>query len=233
MKRSTLLGALAAVLAAGVSVPASAQALLPFPDLGLATESTEAFRAEALRGDAYEIESSRIALQKSRDPRVRAYARQLIADHQRTTDALLPPGTSLNATGNVVADRSGPFDTPLGIVTAPLSLPVTVLGATLEGRSVIDNDPVTPGRRVALDPRRQAKLSALEAAPPGRAFGATYATQQVQAHREAITLFQGYIQNGDDDDARAFATQALPDLQMHEAGAARLEARYVGGAPAF
>ena len=228
MKTTIAMGAIGLALAA--ATPASAQSLLPF--FGPSTASTMEFRAEALRGDAYEIESSRIALDRSRNPAVRSYAREIIRGHQKTTDALLPPGTSLNATGNVVSDREGgPFDSPFGFITAPLTLPVTVIGRVFDG-SLIDNKPNEPGRRVALDARRQAKLAELQSAPPRR-FTATYTAQQVQSHQEAVALYRGYAANGDLAEGRLFATQALPTLENHLDRASRLDARFGEGDAAF
>ena len=232
MKTSTAIGVAALGLVAAAS-PASAQSLFPFFDAGPATESTMAFRTEALRSDAYEIESSRIALQRSRDPRIRRYAHEVINGHQKTTDALLPPGTSLNAAGNVVSDNAGgPFGSPLGILTAPLTVPVNAVGGLLSGQGIVNNNPGRPGQRVALDPRRQAQLAQLQSVPRNQ-FKAAYTTQQVQSHQEAVALYSGYAQNGDLPEGRIFATQALPTLQGHLAHAADLAERYVEGAPAF
>jgi predicted outer membrane protein len=232
MKTSLAYG-VAALALATAAAPAQAQSLFPFFDNGPATESTMAFRAEALRGDAYEIESSRVALQRTRDPKVRAYARQMIADHQKTTDALLPVGSSLNAAGNVVRDdEGGPFSSPLGILTAPLTVPVNLAGRIVSGQSLIDNKPGTPGQRVALDPRRQAKLQELNTVSR-RDFKATYAAQQVAAHREAVALYRGYAEDGSLPEGRTFARQALPHLERHLDEAARLDDRYGYGTPAF
>lgn len=216
-----------------MAAPASAQSLFPFPGLGPTSESTMAFRAEALRTDAFEIESSRVALQRSRDPRVRAHARATIEDHQATTAALLPEGYSLNAAGNVVADeQGGAFGSIGGILSAPFTVPVNVVGRTLEGKSLIDNEPGVPGKRVALDPERQQMLVELDRSR-GRNFNATYASQQVVSHRKAVALYSGYAQNGDLDQGRAFANQALPSLQQHLYQSERLDERYGNTEPAF
>lgn len=229
MKSGPFFGvAVAAILASGA--PALAQA---FPGLAPASSSLQTFRAEALRSDAYEIESSRMALQRSRDPRVRTFARQMIRDHETTTRSLLPEGTSLNAGGNVVSDKEGgPFDSPIALLTAPLTIPVNFVGRTFEGRSLIDNEPSTPGRRVALDPRRQEMLAQLDATR-GRTFNATYARQQSMAHRETVALYEGFAREGADETGRTFAGQVLPSLQRHLGHAQDLDERYAAGTPAF
>ena len=228
------IGAAGAVAGTAAAVPGAVLGGVVSPVAGQGTESLREFRAEALRGDAYEIESSRMALDRSRDPKVRAQARALIRDHQATTNALLPEGTSLNAAGNVIADRSenGAFGQFGEILTAPLTLPVNLVGRTLEGRDLIDAEPGTPGRRVAIDPRRQQWLGNL-AATRGRNFNATYAKQQVQSHREQVALYQGYAQNGLDETGRIYATQVLPTLQQHYTSAVQLDDRYANSEPAF
>src|SRR3954451_11428239 len=102
-------------------------AVLAALGLGLATPalpqgaaSLEGFRAAALQADAFEVESIRLALERSRNPAIRAHARRMIQDHARSTQGLLslPPAAGpvvVNArqTGMLgqLAPESGPaFD---------------------------------------------------------------------------------------------------------------------------
>ena len=225
MKKYLVVGALLAL-----ATPAGAQELFaPFsPLFGGANEpvSTHKFRAEAVRSDAYEIESSRIALERSRNPRVRAFARRMIQDHSQTTAALLPQGAALNATGDVVPENDPGLlaGGPLGILVAPITVPVNVIGGTLGGQNILEPRPAQ-AKRVAIDPRRAAMLQDLANTPGRRAFEAKYAQQQVVAHQEAVALYANEAQNGDDDAARAFAGQALPVLQDHLGHAVSLDER--------
>lgn len=68
--------ALAALLAT-VSAPAFAQSM-----------DGRTFRAMATQADAFEIASSRLALDRSRNQRVLSYAQQMITDHGQTSQAL-------------------------------------------------------------------------------------------------------------------------------------------------
>jgi len=209
--------ALLAVAAAG---SASAQ------DFGLGVVSpaspavhTGVFRAEALRSDAYSIEASRIALARSNNPKVRAQADRVITNRQATTDALLPPGTSLTPGGIVVADAGrGPVDSPLGLITAPLTIAGGIVGGVT---GVVDNQPSEPGKRVALDPARQKKLADLSATR-GRNFDRTYTGLQVASDAETLSLYKAYAQTGDSVQGRQFARQATPMLQDEFDGSARL-----------
>jgi predicted outer membrane protein len=79
MKKYMALGALMASLAS----PALAQTApmaVPLDRAG--------FRQMAMASDGFEIASSRLALERSRNPRVRAFAREMITDHGATSAAL-------------------------------------------------------------------------------------------------------------------------------------------------
>lgn len=242
MIRSALLGTLGA--AALLASPAMAQDLRIFPNggplgnggsllnpLGVgAPDQTETFRAEALRSDAYAIEASRMALQKSGNPRVRSYAAQQISDREATTNALLPPGTALDGAGRVVSDRDsgGLFDSPFGLITAPLRVTGTLVTSTLQGQPrLVDNVPSQGGKRVALDPRRAAALNQLESTPRGRSFDAVYADQQASSGADTEHLYQQQVQYGSGP-ARQFATEALPVVGREASQADRIGSNFGG-----
>src|SRR3954470_22159572 len=87
MKRYVALAALMAAFA----TPAAAQGVVMAPAPMLAPTTSEGFRAMALQSDAFEISSSQLALERSRNPAVRSFARQMIQDHSMTTQALGGP----------------------------------------------------------------------------------------------------------------------------------------------
>ena len=85
--------ALAALMAAFATPPA-AQSVAPAPLLVPMT--AEGFRAMALQSDALEIASSQLALQQSRNPAIRSFARQMVQDHTMTSQALgVPAGSAV------------------------------------------------------------------------------------------------------------------------------------------
>ena len=227
---------LAALLLGTVSAPAMAQDALPvriFPGTaGEATTQTPAFRAAALKSDAVSIESSRIALERSRDPRVRAYAERTIEVRGATTRALLPEGTSLTATGRVVPDRTGfetRLDNPLGVLLAPVTIAANVgtgiVGSVLGGVGIVDNSPTEPGRRVALGPDGKARIDNLRSAPTARSFDRSYVAQQSRSDARTLQLYSGYARNGEDALGRKFANEALPYLAQEHADSAHLALR--------
>ena len=75
----------------------------------------------------------------------------------------------------------------------------------------------------ALDERHQVILDSLKDAK-GSGFDKAFGQAQVQAHEEAITLFESYSQNSDNEQLKAFAKKGLPKLQQHLEMAQKLEA---------
>ncbi len=87
--------ALAALMAA-FATPAAAQSVAVAPAPLLVPMTAEGFRAMALQSDAFEISSSQLALQRSRNPAVRSFARQMVQDHSMTSQALgVPAGSAV------------------------------------------------------------------------------------------------------------------------------------------
>ncbi|GLS45291.1 DUF4142 domain-containing protein [Methylobacterium brachythecii] len=208
MKQTLALAAfgLSAVLAG----PAFAQEPLPVrvapPEASLpvgALTNTGTFRVEALRSDAASIASSQLALQRSRNRDVRDYARRVIETREATTDALLPPGTLLTASGLIAFDRMGDAaasGNPAGIVLTPVAVP----------SRMADGDSGEPGRRVALGAQGQARVDRLRATPDGGSFDQLYVAQQARADARALALYEGYARSGDSTQGRRFANEALP-----------------------
>ncbi|GEP09098.1 DUF4142 domain-containing protein [Methylobacterium gnaphalii] len=168
-----------------------------------ATTNTGTFRAEALRSDAASIEASRLALQRSRNRDVRDYARRVIETRKATTEALLPPDTSLTASGLIAYDaRSSEAapNNPSGIVLAPVAVTTPI----------VEGAPVELGPRVALGPKAQARIDQLRAAPDAGSFDQAYVAQQARADARALALYEGYSRSGDSIEGRRFANEALP-----------------------
>ncbi|NEU13531.1 DUF4142 domain-containing protein [Methylobacterium sp. BTF04] len=237
MTKSNLLAALGLSVAV-LSTPALAQEPLSFrvaPQFDAnAPEATDtsAFRSAALRSDAVSIESSRIALERSRNPRVRAYANNVLVERKATTDALLPEGTSLTAGGTVVSDTQPfetRFDNPVGVVLAPVTISATIaqkiVGGVLGGVGIIDNSPSEPGRRVAIGPEGQARIDRLKSAPTGRDFDRTFVAQQARSDARTLGLYASYARSGDSAQGREFANQALPYIAGEHAHSANLADR--------
>lgn len=66
----------------------------------------------------------------------------------------------------------------------------------------------------AMDATHADKLKQLRG-ESGDQFNATYAQTQIEAHEEAVKLFEGYSMSGDNPDLKAWATKTLPTLREH------------------
>lgn len=88
MNRFTRLSCAALLAVAGLAAAGSAQ-LAPPPIPAAAKMQATPYLETAGMSDVYEITSSQIALQKSRNPDIRRFATMLIGDHTMTTDQAL------------------------------------------------------------------------------------------------------------------------------------------------
>ena len=66
----------------------------------------------------------------------------------------------------------------------------------------------------AIDAEHQKKLDQLQKLS-GDQFSQTYASMQVQAHAEAVKLFEAYSNSGDNAELKAWAAKTLPALKEH------------------
>jgi putative membrane protein len=72
--------------------------------------------------------------------------------------------------------------------------------------------PAPPPPALRLD--QQDKLSQLQAAT-GEVFDSLYASQQLQAHEEALALHSAYAQGGDDANLKTVAAKIVPVVTQH------------------
>jgi putative membrane protein len=73
----------------------------------------------------------------------------------------------------------------------------------------------------ALDAEHQKKLDELKS-KSGKEFDRAYDQMQLQAHEEAVALFEQYSQGGDNRDLKDWAAKTLPHLKEHLAMAKKL-----------
>ena len=64
------------------------------------------------------------------------------------------------------------------------------------------------------DQAHQAKLEKLRSLT-GADFNNQYRSDQIEAHKEAVSLFERYSKGGDNSDLKAWAAATLPTLQGH------------------
>ena len=236
--------ALAALLAS-VSTPVAAQPMMqPSAPMGSTTVVAQApmagqpmmvqgapvrmdretFRMMAMMSDAFEITSSRLAMERSRNPRVMTYARDMIRDHSMTS-AALNGGTNVYAadgaivTGTVSGAAAGAGIGFLagGPVGAAIGAGVGATTGSVAGAP----GAVAIQTAVPLEASKVAMLNQMAAAS-GPAFDRLYGRAQLMAHQETLAFYTAYAQSGDDPQMVAFARSVIPHLQDHVAKARRL-----------
>ena len=90
-----------------------------------------------------------------------------------------------------------------------------------ELKSLIDSGKVHAAVPTALDAEHQKLLDDLKA-KQGKQFDQAYDRMQVEAHEQAVALFEQYARTGDNPDLKSWAMKTLPHLQEHLAMAKRL-----------
>ncbi len=100
MRRSLLAPRLLLGAALAVAAPLAAAQMQPpmTPDLAQAMRQAQPDLFKAGQSDVFEISTSQMALQKSRDPAVRAFATMLIDHHSRTTNLALAAARTAGVT---------------------------------------------------------------------------------------------------------------------------------------
>ncbi|MCJ2080282.1 DUF4142 domain-containing protein [Methylobacterium sp. J-090] len=201
------------------------------------------FRLAAMQANAFEVQSSQIALSKSRNSQVVRFAKETLRDHRAANVALA------GGEGNVMARNDGIG----GLVTAPIAIAggavgaatgaaTGVVGGTLSGGPVGGLEGLGSGARrgaaagsmmgdvdttagttlVQPNPQQQAMLAELSQTPSGQRFDRLYGSMQVKSHEMAIGMYQSYASNGPNPALRAHVQQALPVLEHHYQMAQRL-----------
>ena len=213
--------ALAAVLASFAG-PAAAQTAVPM--------DRATFRQQALMGDAFEIASSRLALERSRNPRVQAYARQMISDHRATSQALNNGAAVYGSSGEVLrgtmaggligagigALAGGPVGAAVGAGIGATAGMTTGAVAGAESTGSVSTQTAVP-----LDARQSAMLTQLASARGAR-FDQLYGQAQRETHQAALALYTNYAQTGRDPAMVTYVQSVIPHLQQHLAEARRL-----------
>jgi predicted outer membrane protein len=168
MNKFVALGALMASLA----TPAVAQ----MAPMAVPTDR-EGFRQLAMSSDAFEIASSQLALERSRNPRVRAYAQKMITDHAATSQALNGGTAIYGASGQIIGGTATGALAGAGIgalVGGPVGAAVGAgVGASTGATAGAASAPGTPAAgSTVTGTLAGAGVGALVGGPVGAAVGA-------------------------------------------------------------
>jgi putative membrane protein len=83
-----------------------------------------------------------------------------------------------------------------------------------ELKGLVSSGKVKADVPAALDSSHQSKLDKLKG-ESGSDFSSGYASDQVSAHKDAVSLFERYAKGGDNADLKDWAGKTLPALQHH------------------
>jgi putative membrane protein len=83
-----------------------------------------------------------------------------------------------------------------------------------ELKSMVTSGKVKATLPTALDSSHQSKLDKLKGAS-GKDFSSDFDSDQVSAHKDAVSLFERYAKGGDNAELKDWAGKTLPTLQHH------------------
>ena len=83
-----------------------------------------------------------------------------------------------------------------------------------ELKQLVSSGKVQADVPTVLDSSHQSKLDKLKDAS-GKDFGSDYASDQVSAHKDAVSLFERYAKGGDNANLKDWAGKTLPVLKHH------------------
>lgn len=132
-----------------------------------ASPMTQQFVSKAVTGNLYEIQSSKMAQDKSLGEAFQNFAQRIVDDHTKSSEKLKT-------------------------LTRNMGIQI-------------------PSQ---LDARHRSMIEQLGSASDAQ-FPSMYRTQQIDAHNEAIQLYQQYSQQGDNAELRQFVDSTIPALREH------------------
>jgi putative membrane protein len=83
-----------------------------------------------------------------------------------------------------------------------------------ELKALVSSGKVKADIPAALDSAHQSKLDKLKGLS-GKDFSSSFASYQVDAHKDAVNLFERYASGGDNAELKAWAGKTLPALKHH------------------
>jgi putative membrane protein len=156
------------------------------------------FVKQAAIGGMFEVQSSQLAEQKSKNNEIKKFAQHMTQDHKKADQKLASLVHGTMATGSVAAGSKNKSDS-------------TSAG---HGSTMASAGSAAVRMPKGLDAKHEQMLKQLKGAS-GAQFDQLYAQMQLQAHQDAVALFESYSQNGTDPELKTFAQQTLPTLQQH------------------
>lgn len=113
------------------------------------------------------------------------------------------------ASSKLGQEKGSPADTTFA---AQMITDHTKTSAELKG--LVTSGKVKAEIPAALDSSHQAKLDKLKGLS-GDDFNSNFRSMQVDAHKDAVDIFERYAKGGDNDDLKSWAQNTLPALKHH------------------
>src|SRR5690349_24294477 len=83
-----------------------------------------------------------------------------------------------------------------------------------ELKSMVNSGKLKAEIPTALDSSHQSKMDKLKSAS-GKDFSSAFDSDQVSAHKDAVSLFERYAKSGDNPELKDWAGKTLPNLRHH------------------
>jgi putative membrane protein len=149
--------------------------------LGMGTPNAQQFRHKMLSNDAFEIESSKIALSHATKDSIKSFANMMVSDHARTREKLIALGgiSKKSIQTKMVPGRDGKYS----------------------ANDLFDSD-------------QAADLNNL-VSKSNDDFNKFYIDEQVEHHKDAVSLLESYGNSGDNPKLKTLAQETLPTVQRH------------------
>jgi len=199
------------------------------------------FISDAIMANAMEVEAGQIALEKSRNQKVKDYANMMVTDHGGAAKELKDLANKKRVEVPMMVDSDEDWAAPENSAAKTTSDAEEENGSQsrpgrdLTGNAANSDRSASAGSSTGSSAAgenakyvsHQDKLNKLRNRT-GNDFDVEYMKMMVKDHQQAITLFQKGAKNADQD-IKTFSEGKLPVLQKHEKEANALLASLQGG----
>jgi putative membrane protein len=186
------------------------------------------FINNAMMANAVEVEAAQLALEKSRDEKVKSFANMMVADHGKAVTGLKSLANKKRVELPMMVDSDEDWAAPENSAAKTASDEEEKRGSQsrpgrdLTGNAANSNQDASAGSNTgaaaaggnARYVSHQEKLNKLRNRTGGD-FDLEYLKMMAKDHREAVGLFEKGA-NNTDPDIKAFAEQLLPVLKKHQ-----------------
>jgi|SRR5688572_4596141 len=192
------------------------------------TSADQEFVQKAAAAGRMEVEHGKMAASKAANAQVKSYATALVKDHTAANQQLMAIAKRKNIT---ITDQPSQGRTnQMTGGSADTTTSATKSGATRTQTSGTTGTTGASGGVATTGEARDRQTKGSGHTEPwmsatGAAFDRGFIDAQVNAHQEAIALFETQANGGGDSDLKAFAQKQLPGLRNHLKQAQDLQAK--------